>query len=115
MIEPVRVARSRGQPRNEPLVQPIRATDQRVMSQLALTVDLELDRRCRGRPDRKVDAAILDRRSQVSMRLRRAVSHRFTSQHSDPVKVSFRRRSLRISSLVAVMDGRRDPHAFGSG
>ena len=66
-IEPVLVAGSRGQSRDEPLVQPLVASDQRMMRSALLTVDLDLDRRCRGRPDRKVDASVLDRRSQIGM------------------------------------------------
>ena len=76
-IEPVLVAGSRGQSRNEPFVQSICAADQRMIGQPALTVDLDLDRRCRGRPDRKVDATILDRRTEISTGFRRrALGHR---------------------------------------
>ena len=65
-IEPVLVAGSRGQPGNEPFVQSICVADQRMIGQPTLTVDLDLDRRCRGRPDRKVDATIPDRRAEIS-------------------------------------------------
>jgi hypothetical protein len=45
-------------------MQPLGAADQRVMGQLVFAVDLDLDGCCRGRPDRKVDTAILDCRAE---------------------------------------------------
>jgi hypothetical protein len=43
------------------------------MGHSSLTVDLDLDRRCRGRPDRKVDTSVPDRRSEIRSRLRRRI------------------------------------------
>ena len=58
-------------------MQSLGAADQRMMGQPSLTVDLDLDGRCRGRPDRKVDAPILDRRPEISTGFRRrALGHR---------------------------------------
>ena len=40
-------------------------------------MDLDLDRRCQGARDRKVDATVLDRRSEISSGFkRRAFGHR---------------------------------------
>jgi hypothetical protein len=75
-IEPVLITGSRCQSGDEPFVQSIGASVQRVIRRFTLAMDLDLDRRCRGGPDRKVDTPVPDRRSEIRSRpRRRAVGH----------------------------------------